>query len=102
MATNRYAETKLDVNSNGKRIYLTTIYPTIPLSNDDVYILSRDGDKLDLLANRYYGDSTLWWIIAQANQIGKGSFYVTPGTRLRIPVNVQNVISQLKTTQDER
>ncbi|MEJ2862570.1 tail protein X [Actinomycetospora flava] len=25
------------------------------------------GDRLDLLAARYYGDSTAWWRIAEAN-----------------------------------
>lgn len=99
---NRYLETEINVNDKGKRIYLTTIFPTIPVSNDDTYIVSRDGDRLDLLANRFYGDSTLWWIIAQANSIGKGTFYITPGIRLRIPANASIVTSQLKTVQDER
>jgi len=102
MATNRYSDTQIDINKSNKRIYLTTIFPTIPISNDDTYIISRDGDRLDLLADRYYGDSTLWWIISQANQIGKGSFYITPGTRLRIPANAHDVIISLKILQDER
>lgn len=33
------------------------------------YVLHRivEGDRLDRLAERYYGDPRLWWAIAQAN-----------------------------------
>jgi len=27
----------------------------------------KQGDRLDLLANRFYRDSRLWWLIAEAN-----------------------------------
>ena len=102
MSIDRYNETQITTDNSGKRYYKSTIFPTIPLADDDIYIYSRDGDRLDLLANSYYGDSTLWWIIAQANQIGKGSLFIIPGTRLRIPVSPQIVLSDLRTTQTER
>lgn len=42
-------------------------------------------DTADGLAQRYYGDATLWWVIADANpeQLWWGS--MTPGTTIRIP-----------------
>ena len=45
--------------------------------------MTQHGDRLDLLAYTYYGDSTLWWYIAKAN--GLKVMNVTEGTSLRIP-----------------
>ena len=49
-------------------IFRSTVYPSIPHSENDIYIITRDSDRLDLLANKYYGTPNLWWILAQANQ----------------------------------
>jgi hypothetical protein len=51
---------------------------------------------LDLLANKYYGDTSLWWIIAVANNINDASFYVTEGLQLRIPSNVSKILNDLE------
>lgn len=59
--------------------------PEIKKLESDVYIISRDGDRLDMLAYEYYGDQAQWWVIAQANHIGKGTFAIKPGIRIRIP-----------------
>ena len=68
-------------------------YPNIPLSVDDVYIITTIGDRLDYLAYSYYNDSTLWWVISMANNnITKGSMFPTPGLQLRIPTNITNVL----------
>jgi nucleoid-associated protein YgaU len=37
------------------------------------------------LAYQYYEDQSLWWVIAKANNLGKGTWYITPGTLIRIP-----------------
>jgi hypothetical protein len=70
-------------------------YPNIPLSESDVYVVTTVGDRLDSLAYSYYGDSTLWWIIAVANNNAtKGALFPIPGTQLRIPTNVNSVLQQ--------
>ena len=56
---------------------------TKPLTDDDIYIITQYGDRLDLLANTYYNDPTLWWYIAKAN--GLKVMNVPEGTSLRIP-----------------
>jgi hypothetical protein len=48
---------------------------------------------LDSLAYEYYGDSTLWWIIAAANKLHNGKFALADGTVLRIPANYINIIN---------
>jgi hypothetical protein len=92
---NRYNSTPIVSNPLGVKYYKNTKYPEIPYSSNDIYIVSSDGDRFDLLANQYYGDSTLWWIIAAANNNAtKGALYPQPGTQLRIPTNVNSVLQQ--------
>ena len=38
-------------------------YPEVPLSFDDIYVITKTEDRLDLLAEQFYGDTSLWWII---------------------------------------
>jgi hypothetical protein len=60
-----------------------------------VYVITTVGDRLDSLAYSYYSDATLWWIIAVANNNAtKGALFPVPGTQLRIPTNVNNVLQQ--------
>ena len=74
--------------SNNKSYYLSLKYPEIPLSINDTYIITTVGDRLDTLANQFYGDSTLWWYIANANNLNK--INLEPGTSLRIPRNTED------------
>jgi len=77
--------------------YKGKLYPNIPLSESDVYVITTVGDRLDNLAYSYYRDSTLWWIIAMANNNAtKGALYPEPGTQLRIPTDINNVLNQYK------
>ena len=45
-----------------------------------------------MLAQRYYNDSNLWWIIAKANNISNGTFGLDPEVKIRIPIEIQNLI----------
>jgi len=87
----RYNSTRQKLDKSGLRVYGTTYYPEIPLDDSDKFIRPVDGDRLDLIANRYYGDSTLWWIIAKANGL-KGQTSVSTEDLLRIPGNVSQII----------
>lgn len=83
---NRYKsiETKVE---EGKRFKSNPIYPNVPVTEDDFYIISTVGDRYDTLALRFYGDSKLWWIIASANNMTKASLVLEPGKQVRIPAN---------------
>ena len=74
-------------------IFRSTVYPSIPHSENDIYIITRDSDRLDLLAGQYYEDVTLWWVIATANNIGKGTLVVPPGLQIRIPNDIEAVVT---------
>ena len=96
MAVNRHKYAKIKKDKTGKRGWTSTILPNIPKSNTDIYIYSKVGDRLDLLANQYYSDVTLWWIIAKANNLGKGSLNISPGTQIRIPQDLKTIYAILE------
>jgi len=60
------------------------------------------GDRLDLLAFDFYGDTSYWWVIASANALPGDSLYLEPGMQLRIPVNLSAAISQYNYTNTTR
>lgn len=95
MLTNRYNLPNIIKTSNiGKKVYKTILYPTILPSENDIYIFSKQGDRLDLLAYKYYGDATQWWIIAHANKI-KGTLSVPADIQLVIPADINKIYNNL-------
>jgi hypothetical protein len=83
----RYRNNPIKKLKDGREVYRSKIYPDIPLKNDDVYVVTQTGDRLDLLAYEYYRDQSLWWIIASANNIHNAQLGLKEGTILRIPQN---------------
>lgn len=88
----RYESTPVKYRWDGKRTYYTTEYPKIEPMDSDTIIISNEGDYLDFLSYKYYGDPTLWWVIALANNLGKARMSVPPGLQLRIPSNINNIL----------
>ena len=72
--------------------YLSDSYLNL---NTDRFIYPVDGDRFDTLAQRFYGDSNLWWIIAKADNINDGSIGLKPEKRIRIPVEIQSILDSL-------
>jgi nucleoid-associated protein YgaU len=91
--SNRYESSTIVTNSkkiesDGNIKYVrrlsSVIYPDFRTEND-TKILSQEGDRLDLLAKEFYGDERLWFVIAKANNLGKGSLDVPAGKVVVIP-----------------
>ncbi len=83
----RYDKTKKSVK-NKKSYYQTTIYKKVEEKNTDSYFISQQGDRCDNLANRFYGDATLWWFIARVNNLTTNN--IPAGMSIRIPVNTED------------
>tara|TARA_Y100000593_G_C4262648_1_gene313062 strand:+ start:603 stop:878 length:276 start_codon:yes stop_codon:yes gene_type:complete len=81
----RYDRTNLSKSFNGVLKQDTTIYKVISETENDIYVLTQEGDRFDQLASQYYGDPSLWWYIARANNIKFNN--VPAGTVIRIPIN---------------
>ena len=94
---NRYLNIPIIKSSSGKQVYATSRYPEIPLSTNDIYVYTSQGDRYDLLALNYYRDSSLWWVIAIANpNISLGTLVIPEGVQIRIPSNAVNIINEFK------
>lgn len=91
---------------NSKLCYQTVKYPEIPLSENDIYVYTVQGDRFDILANQYYGDQSLWWIISIANTAVAGtslpsdlpqdSLIIPEGQQIRIPFDYSRVLNSFK------
>lgn len=94
---NRYTYSKIQTQKETKKKYLgSLIYPKIKPTDNDFYIISEATDRLDLLANKYYGDKSLWWVIAVANNLNDASLYIGEGVQLRIPSNLSLILNDLE------
>lgn len=81
----------------------TLVYPYIPEHPEDIYVISTMGDRLDILARDYYGDSELWWVIASANpSLRRDTLQITPGIQLRIPHSRLEAIKKLTEENNQR
>jgi len=99
----RYQSIQVKKNSQrGSEFYSNNIYPDIPLSNDDNYIIAVLGDRLDLVALDFYGDTSFWWVIASANALSGDSLYIEPGMQIRIPSDLSAVLNNYKLVNTTR
>lgn len=86
---NRYSQIptiKIQLENSSPVVYKNVRYPQIPLGNQDIYVYITRGDRYDILAQTYYGDSNLWWIIKIANPFQDSSSLIpSAGSQIRIP-----------------
>lgn len=76
-------ETLPDKNGVQQLSVYRAVFSLSPLQE---YVILRFGTRLDMLAQIIYGDPTLWWVIADANQTPDDYYDNLPaGTILRIP-----------------
>jgi phage tail protein X len=80
---------------NGKEVYVTSRYPEVPITSDDIYVYTVQGDRFDVLAQQYYKDSSLWWIISIANtdKLPQNSLVIPEGLQIRIPAFYAGIIN---------
>ena len=81
------------LNLTGSTYYQTNVYPEIQPTNADYYVITTVDDRLDLIAQDFYQDSSLWWVIASANALPGDSIYPPIGIQLRIPTNIPTVLN---------
>lgn len=92
---NRYATSRIIKTPSNKSRMETTIVPVMPTADTDTYIQTTSPERLDKLANTFYGTATLWWLIASVNGLGKGTLVVPANSVIRIPSmnNAQQIIN---------
>ena len=97
----RYKNKKVKINERGKQYYKSLISTNIPVQNSDLRIVARAGDRLDILANKYYKNPSYWWIIAEANKLRDGGFALDPSVEIRVPGNIQPILQEFRRINEE-
>ena len=82
--------------------FRNTIYPDVSLGQKDTYLITTVGDRYDILAQQFYGNSSLWWVIAIANNSKKDGLLVEPGIQLRIPADIEKIVQDYENLNANR
>lgn len=59
--------------------------PELLPQEDDTSYRVLGTDRIDLLANKFYGDPVLWWVIALANDLELVPTSLSEGMVIRVP-----------------
>ena len=92
----RYKTANVRKDKNGTRYYKPTIVPNVPIKDSDIFVYPVYGDRFETIAQRYYNDSTLWWIIAKANELSRGEISADPLKKLRIPTEIDDILESVQ------
>lgn len=79
----RYASSVLYVDGDNEFLGTRKSIDSTPRSDDRFHTV-EEGDRVDLLAYRYLGDASLWWVICDFNEINF-PLELAPGRVIRIP-----------------
>jgi hypothetical protein len=101
MPKSRYGATSILDNNH----YATWSYPTFARGYRVLDLLQgvstieytwQRGDRFDILAAKHWNEDTYGWLIALSNGI-LSPFEMTPGRKIRIAVNYNDLLSKLPT-----
>lgn len=90
----RYSKQPIKRTVSGKRTFASTRYPKITERVSDIYIIASDADRLDTISYQVYGRPDYWWIIAVANNVGRGTLFLEEGTQLRVPTDIDPILQE--------
>ena len=89
----RYSNIAITTDENNRTYKVNSIYPDVPISEDDFYVITTMGDRYDTLSSQFYKTPSYWWVIAAANISDRATLNIPPGTQIRIPDNPQQYLS---------
>ena len=82
---NRYSNIPTMLKTGKGRVYDSILLPNVDATDSDIVVITIQGDGLDLLANEYYQDPSMWWVIALKNDMTEVDISMKEGIVLRIP-----------------
>ncbi len=91
--SSRYAGSILYTDGGGELLGARPAIDTSPRADDRFHTVV-DGDRLDVLAERYLGRVELWWVLADYNEID-WPLELQSGQLLRIP-SIEKVSFQIE------
>jgi hypothetical protein len=87
----RYNNINVKNKADKGLVYHSNLMPYFKESDSDILIVTEEDDRLDLLANLFFKDASLWWVIAVYNNLTEIDLKIEPGIQLRIPNNHRTV-----------
>lgn len=75
----------IDKSETGKSYYTSAIPSDTKEEQFQYQHTARMGDRWDILAYKYLGNASLWYVLANANNSVDGSIFIKPGTTIIIP-----------------
>jgi hypothetical protein len=97
----RYINSEILKTEEGSRFFASQYLPEFPESDRDIYIMTKASDRFDNLAFKYYGDQTLWWVIAKSNNLIMGHIIPGPNIHLRIPDPTNEIFQRIESIMEE-
>ena len=98
MATGRYTyvpiikgRSRIATSINANKIFHATVSRALSFST----VILKENQRLDHISGAVYGESSMWWVIAAASGVGWG-LQIPPGTILRVPLDINAVISLIR------
>jgi len=87
---------KINVQQKAKGlVFHSNLMPYFQATDSDILIITEEDDRLDLLANSFYKDASLWWVIAVYNNMTDIDLKIEPGLQLRIPIDPTYVTNKI-------
>ena len=59
--------------------------PDLQNRDGDIEYTLQDGDRLDRISQQYYGNVSMWWVIAARNDLDLPDVQIIPGRKIIIP-----------------
>lgn len=89
-ADSRYASGNAYKSNDARNnTYQKTVIRKFPTKTFRFYTyVWKEGDRIDLVANEFFGDPSYWWRIMDINPEIINAFDIPIGTNIRIPNNV--------------
>ena len=92
------------VRNNSNDYYRLETFPSV--TETELYniphttVMWRETDRMDAMAEDLYGNPRYWWAICLMNDlVSPFSYKLLPGTLLKIPTDINNIISLIRQKQ---
>ena len=103
MAKSRYNNFS-KVRSNNADYYRLETFPSISAQDLEgiphSIVMWKETDRMDAMAESFFGDPRYWWIICLMNNlVNPFSYNLLPGTLIKIPNEVSTVVDMIQRKQ---
>lgn len=91
----------IKTDDTNKKYYSNTTFFNITDDPSDIYFRLTEGTRLDVVADKVYGDSSLWWLIASINNLDLSDYCISDEKIIRVPSvsRLPKILNDIKNNQ---